>query len=78
VELSPHSRLRKNRIRHRRAGTAKSAVHTALVDPMLVATGIQVIRAIGIKRLIPLAVGGRALGLLVNRDHHVRGEAPAE
>jgi hypothetical protein len=79
VELSPHSRLRKNRIRHRRAETAKSAVHSALADPRLVATGIQVIRAIGIKRLIPiLAVGGLALGLLANRDHHVGGEAPAE
>jgi hypothetical protein len=71
--------LRKKRIRHRRAETAKSAVQTALADPMLVATGIQVIRAIGIKRLIPiLAVGGLALGLLANRDHHVGGEAPAE
>jgi hypothetical protein len=71
--------LRKNQIRHRRAETAKSAVHTALADPMLVATGIQVIRAIGVKRLIPiLAVGGLALGLLASRDHHVGGEAPAE
>jgi hypothetical protein len=71
--------LRKNRIRHRRTETAKSPVQTALADPMLVATGIQVIRAIGIKRLIPiLAVGGLALGLLANRDHHVGGEAPAE
>jgi predicted transporter len=71
--------LRKKRIRHRHTETAKSAVQTALADPMLVATGIQVIRAIGIKRLIPiLAVGGLALGLLANRDHHVGGEAPAE
>ena len=71
--------LRKNRIRHRPPETAKSAVQTALADPMLVATGIQVIRAIGIKRLIPiLAVGGLALGLLASRDNHVGGEAPAE
>jgi hypothetical protein len=36
---------------------------------MLVAAGIQVIRAIGIKKLIPLlAVGGLALGMLANRN----------
>ena len=36
--------------------------------PMLVAAGIQLIRAIGIKRLIPiLAVGGLALGFLASR-----------
>ena len=36
---------------------------------MLVAAGIQVIRAIGIKKLIPiLAVGGLALGFLASRS----------
>ncbi len=46
--------------------------------PMLVATGIQVIRAIGVKRLIPiLAVGGLALGFLASRNS-VGGETPAE
>ena len=74
--------VRKNRIRkHVKEAKegAKSAMHSALADPMLVAAGLQVIRAIGIKRLIPiLAVGGLALGLLANRDHHVGGEAPAE
>jgi len=70
--------VRKNRARARAAETAKSAVHTALADPMLVAAGIQVIRAIGIKRLIPiLAVGGLALGLLANRNSSA-DEAPAE
>ena len=39
-----------------------------LADPMLVAAGIQVVRAIGIKKLIPiLAVGGLALGFLASR-----------
>ena len=38
-------------------------MQTALADPMLVAAGLQVIRAIGVKRLIPiLAVGGSLLG----------------
>ena len=70
---------RKNRARARAAETAKSAVHTALADPMLVAAGIQVIRAIGIKKLIPiLAVGGLALGLLASRNNAPADEAPAE
>src|ERR1700730_18461962 len=55
--------VRKNRVRARAKEAPKSAVQTALADPMLVATGIQIVRAIGIKRLIPiLAVGGLALG----------------
>jgi len=57
--------------------TAKSALHTALADPVMVATALQVVRAIGIKKLVPiLAVGGLALGLLANRPSST--EAPAE
>ena len=63
----------------RAAEAAKSAMHTALADPMLVAAGLQVIRAIGIKRLIPiLAVGGIALGFLASRSAATGDEAPAE
>jgi hypothetical protein len=60
------------------AAAAKSAAHSALADPMLVAAGLQVIRAIGIKKLIPiLAVGGLALGFLASRNAP-GDEAPAE
>ena len=70
--------VRKNRIETRAKETAKSAMQTALADPMLVAAGIQVIRAIGIKKLIPiLAVGGLALGFLASRNS-TPDEAPAE
>ena len=69
---------RKNRARRRAEEAAKSAVHSALADPMLVAVGVQVIRAIGVKKLIPiLAVGGLALGLLASRNTSV-DHAPAE
>lgn len=62
--------VRRKRIRTRAADTAKSAVHSALADPMLVATGIQLVRAIGIKRLVPiLAIGGLALGILASRGN---------
>jgi hypothetical protein len=70
--------VRKNQVKARAAETAKSALQTALADPMLVATGIQLIRAIGVKKLIPiLAVGGLALGLLASRNTS-GDEAPAE
>jgi hypothetical protein len=73
--------VRRKRIEARAARAAehaKSAVQTALADPMLVAAGIQVIRAIGIKKLIPiLAVGGLALGLLASRNTQA-DQTPAE
>ena len=44
---------------------AKSTMQTALADPMVIAAGLQLVRVVGIKRLIPLvALGGVALGLL--------------
>jgi hypothetical protein len=73
--------VRKKQVKARAAETAKSAVQTALADPMLVAAGIQVIRAIGVKKLIPiLALGGLALGLMASRSasSDQTDEAPAE
>ncbi len=62
----------------RDAAQRKSAVPTALADPMVLAAGLQVIRTIGVKRLIPiLAVGGLALGLLASRNS-VGDHTPAE
>jgi hypothetical protein len=63
------------------ARAAKSTAQTVLSDPAMVAVGIQVIRAIGVKRLIPiLAVGGLALGFLASRanGNSSSSEAPAE
>ena len=61
----------------RAAETAKSAMQTALSDPMLVAVGLQVIRAIGVKKLIPiLAVGGLVLGFLASRNNSSGDEDP--
>jgi ascorbate-specific PTS system EIIC-type component UlaA len=60
--------IRRNAMKKRAAKTAKSAAQNLLADPMLVAAGLQLVRAIGIKKLIPiLAVGGLALGLLAGR-----------
>jgi hypothetical protein len=51
-----------------RAATAKSATQNLLSDPMLMTAGLQLVRAIGIKKMIPiLALGGLALGLLAGR-----------
>jgi hypothetical protein len=47
---------------------AKSAAQSMLADPMLLATGLQIARAIGVKRLLPiLAIGGVALGIMASR-----------
>lgn len=55
----------------------KSAFQSALSDPMVLAMGLQVVRAVGIKRLVPLmAIGGVALGLLAQR--HRSGVPPQD
>ena len=60
--------VRKKQIEARAEGAAKSAAQAMLADPMVVAAGLQIVRAIGVKRLIPiLAVGGLALGFLASR-----------
>jgi hypothetical protein len=70
--------VRQRQVKARVAQTAKSPLQSALADPMLVATGIQIVRAIGMKRLIPLlAVGGLALGVLATRGQS-GDQAPAE
>ena len=78
--------VRKNRLRVRAeeaareaARSAKSAAQSVLADPMLLAAGLQLVRAIGIKKLIPiLAVGGLALGFMMSRGASEETEAPAE
>ena len=72
--------LRQRAIRARVEQAAKSAP-SMLADPMVVAAGLQIVRAIGVKRLIPiLAVGGLALGFLASRGASAPtgDQAPAE
>jgi hypothetical protein len=70
--------IRKRRIETRAAERAKSTAHNLLADPMVVATGLQLVRTIGVKRLLPLiAVGGLALGLLASRNQ-AGDQTPAE
>ncbi|MFN5719564.1 MAG: hypothetical protein ACK463_34395 [Bradyrhizobium sp.] len=38
------------------AKAAKSAAATMFADPALIATGLQIVRAVGVKRLIPILV----------------------
>ncbi len=55
----------------------KSALHAALSDPMVLAVGLQVVRSVGVRRLVPLlAIGAVAFGLLAQRRR--TGEPPAE
>lgn len=60
--------VRKRQVPRKPVEQAKSAIQTALSDPMMLAAGLQIVRTIGIKRLIPIiAVGGIALGVLASR-----------
>jgi hypothetical protein len=62
----------------RAKAAAQSTAHSLLADPMLLASGLQLVRAIGIKRLVPiLAVAGLALGIMASRGQ-ASDEAPAE
>lgn len=50
------------------AERAAKATPSMLADPLLITTGLQIARAIGIKRLLPiLAIGGVALGIMASR-----------
>lgn len=74
--------VRNRQIERRAAERARSTAHAFLADPVMIATGIQIVRAVGIKRLLPVvAVGGLALGLMAGRNHMNSGageQAPAE
>ena len=68
--------IRKRQIEARAAERAKA--HSLLADPMVVTTGLQIVRAVGVKRLLPIvAVAGLALGLLASRSN-AGEQAPAE
>jgi hypothetical protein len=70
--------VRKRRIEAREAARAKAAPHSLLADPAMLATGIQIVRLVGVKRLLPiLAIGGLALGLMASRAQ-ASDETPAE
>lgn len=64
---------KQKRARERAAAAARAAARAAasapLIDPMMVATGIQVARAVGLKKLVPLlALVGVAVGYMANRS----------
>lgn len=60
--------LRKRAIQKRPVEAAKSTLQTALGDPIVMATALQAVRIVGVKRMIPLlAIGGIALGLMAKR-----------
>jgi len=70
--------LRAKRQSERRpAEAATSAFASAMSDPMMVAAGLQIVSAVGIKRMLPLlAIGAVAFGLMAQRKSPV--DSPAE
>ena len=72
--------IRKRQMEARARERRARAPHL-LADPLVLTTGLQLVRTIGLKRLIPLiAIGGVALGLLATRTaaQDAQDEAPAE
>jgi Putative Actinobacterial Holin-X, holin superfamily III len=60
---------RKRQMRQRAEEMARAARQSLLTNPAMIATGLQLVRAIGVKRLVPiLAIGGLALGLMASRS----------
>jgi hypothetical protein len=64
---------KQKRARERAAAAARAAARAAasapLIDPIMVATGIQIARAVGLKKLVPLlALVGVAVGYMANRS----------
>jgi len=60
--------VRKRQVQKRPVEAAKSTIQTALSDPMVLAAGLQIVRTIGLKRIVPIvAIGGIALGLMASR-----------
>lgn len=62
---------------------ARAAASAPMIDPMLLATALPIIRAIGLKKLVPLlAIAGVALGYFANRnaasDDSAAEETPAD
>jgi malonyl CoA-acyl carrier protein transacylase len=56
------------------AQSAKSTTSTLFSDPAVLAIGLQLVRVIGVRRMVPLlAIGGLALGLLASQRG--RGES---
>jgi len=70
--------VRKRQIEARVAARTKAAANSLLADPALLATGIQLVRLVGVKRMVPiLAIGGLALGLMAARSQ-AGDQTPAE
>lgn len=75
VVLAIHGE-QKRRAEARRKEAAKRASQSILTDPAMLATGLQLARVIGIKRLLPvIALGGLALGLMAARRDNSSDEA---
>lgn len=61
--------IQKRNVPSKPVESAKSTMQSALSDPMILAAGLQIVRTIGVKRMLPIiAIGGIALGLLASRS----------
>jgi predicted Kef-type K+ transport protein len=74
--------VRRRRLKHRAA--QEKSVSRFLQDPAVILAGLQLVRILGVRRLVPLlAIGAIAAGLMLNRPHPANaladgGDAEAE
>jgi len=69
VVLAIHGeQKRRAELRRKEAAKRAAAAQSIFTDPAMLATGLQLVRVVGIKRMLPvLVLGGVALGLLASR-----------
>jgi hypothetical protein len=80
ISYSAHKRESARRAAALKAAAeqAKSTASTFLTDPAMLAIGLQILRTVGLRKMIPLlAIGGVALGLFAGR-HESSDEPPGD
>jgi hypothetical protein len=71
-------RLQLEQVAREAAQSAKSSASALFSDPAVMAIGLQLVRIIGVRRLVPLlAIGGIALGFFASQRER-RGTPPSE
>ena len=77
------AKIREDRLQFERAAreaaqSAKSSASALFSDPAVIAIGLQLVRIVGVRRLVPLlAIGGIALGFFASQRER-RDTSPAE
>lgn len=79
MAISRGNSRRRIRVQRVAAESETGGIQKMLQDPAMLLTGLQLLRIVGVRRLLPLLlVGGVAAGFLLNRSDEPDHPAPAE